>query len=257
MKILTCNVRCFGARDGDNDWAHRKDACIEVMQAQAPDVVCCQEMWVQQFNDVSSALKGFASFGMADTPAGRHPQNCIFYRSDVFSLISAGGYWLSTTPHIAGSKSWDSDCVRLANWVRLEEHASGNEIRVVNTHLDHVSQPARENQARIVAEDASAYPAEYPQLLLGDMNCDFSNPAIGILKAAGWVDTYGSVNGTENPGHTYHAFQGEAHESAIGKMDWIFMRGNVRATAATVIKDAVGGRFPSDHYFVSATLKVG
>ena len=108
--------------------------------------------------------------------------------------------------------------------------------------------------AVVVSLLAVAAPGVATVLLLGDMNCDFSNPAIGILKAAGWVDSYGSVNGTENPGHTYHAFQGEAHESAIGKMDWIFMRGKLRATAATVIKDAVDGRFPSDHYFVSATL---
>jgi endonuclease/exonuclease/phosphatase family metal-dependent hydrolase len=255
MKILTCNIRCFGAEDGENNWEHRKDLCADVIRAQSPDVICFQEMWAEQYADVSRALGEFRSYGMADTASGRHPQNCIFYRADLYTVVSAGGYWLSQTPHVPGSKSWESCCVRLANWVRLQERASGREVRVVNTHLDHVGQSAREHQARLVSEDTSAYPADYPQLLTGDMNCDCTNRAIQAFKEVGWSDTYGLVHGTENPGHTYHAFVGEEHQPEIGKMDWIFVKGAMKAVAAEVIKDSRDGRFPSDHYFVSATLE--
>jgi len=191
---------------------------------------------------------------MVDEPVGGHPQNCIFFRTDDFRLISAGGYWLSETPHVAGSKSWESDCVRLANWIRLEDRSTEKEFRVVNTHLDHISQAARENQAKLIVEDASAYPHQYGQILTGDMNCDFGNAAIDTLKAGCWVDTYGHVHGTEDPGHTYHGFLGPGFEAAIGKMDWIFMQGNMKAIDAEVITDSIDEKFPSDHYFVSATI---
>jgi endonuclease/exonuclease/phosphatase family metal-dependent hydrolase len=171
-------------------------------------------------------------------------------------LISGGGYWLSESPHVSGSKSWDSECVRLANWVRLEDLSTGNEFRVVNTHLDHVSQVARQNQARLIVEDAAAYPPGYPQILTGDMNCDFSNPAIEIFKAGGWIDTYGAVHGTEDPGYTYHQYLGPGFVSDIGKMDWILMRGSLKARHAEVIRDSRDGRFPSDHYFVSVTFSL-
>ncbi len=256
MKVLTCNIRCFGAEDGENSWSHRKGACAETIRAQAPDIICFQEMWAEQFADMSSALSDFDTYGMMDEPVGLRPQNCIFYRSDGYIRISAGGFWLSETPHVAGSKSWDSACVRLANWVRLQDRVTGTEVRVINTHLDHVSQPARENQARLIVEDSLVYPPEYPQILTGDMNCDCTNPAIEVFKAGGWCDTYGAVNETEDPGHTYHEFRGPRYEGDVGKMDWIFVRGKMKAIDAEVITDSIDGKFPSDHYFVSATFGV-
>ena len=39
MKILTCNIRCFGAEDGPNNWIHRKELCIEVIRSQTPDII--------------------------------------------------------------------------------------------------------------------------------------------------------------------------------------------------------------------------
>ncbi len=254
MKILTCNIRYFGAKDGSNSWAQRKGLCVEVIRSQMPDIICVQEMWSQQFADISSRLPEYRSYAMIDEPVGRHPQNCIFYHRDAYTPISTGGYWLSESPHIAGSKSWDSACVRLANWIQLKDRAMGSELRVVNTRLDHVSQMAREHQARLIVEDSSAYMEDYPQILTGDMNCDFRNRAIDVLKAGGWIDTYCCVHGTENPGHTYHGFLGAKYDSAIGKMDWILMRGRMKAIDAEVITDSISGKFPSDHYFVSATV---
>jgi len=259
MKILTCNIRCFGAKDGKNSWVHRRGLCADVIRAQSPDIICFQEMWRQQFADLSAVFPGFETFAMVDEPVGGHPSNGIFYRRKAFTRASAGGYWLSKRPIVAGSRSWDSACVRLANWVWLEDRSTGREFRLVNTHLDHLGQAARENQARLLVEDAAAYPADYPQVLTGDMNVDTRNKAIHILKAGGWTDTYGAVHGTEDPGFTYHGFRGPDYEaeSEKGKMDWIFTRGNVRVLDAAVIRDSRKGRFPSDHYFVSATVVVG
>ena len=254
MKILTCNVRCFGANDGDNGWAHRRDLCAQVIESQSPDIICFQEMWAEQFADMSSAFPSYGTYGIADTPNSRRPQNCIFYRQDIYALISAGGYWLSETPHVAGSKSWGSACIRLANWIRLQERAGETEFRVINTHLDHVSQLARERQAELIVEDSSAYAADYPQVLTGDMNCDTTNAAISAFKTGGWRDTYKSVHGTEDPGMTYHAFLGPAHQGDTGKMDWIFTRGRIKVLGAGVVADCLNGRYPSDHYFVNATL---
>ncbi len=260
MRILSCNIRCYGGDDGENDWEHRKEICIDVIRAQAPHIVCFQELWIQQWHDIEPAFPDFAFFGMVDTVLGRHPMNGILYHKATFSPVSAGGYWLSKTPHVTGSSSWDSACIRLANWMRLEERASGKEFRLVNTHLDHVSQKARENQARLINEDTVAYPDDYPQILTGDMNCDTTNAAIRAFKDAGWQDTYAAVHQVDDPGHTYHAFMGPAFKSRIGKMDWVFARGALDILDAAVIRDAREGqqagekRFPSDHYFVTADV---
>jgi endonuclease/exonuclease/phosphatase family metal-dependent hydrolase len=251
---MTCNVRTSLANDGENAWTHRRPLCIDVILSRAPHVVCCQEVSEEQLADLSEGLEGYAHFGLPDEPAGRRKVNAIFYREATFLCVATGGCWLSETPHVPGSRAWDSACVRLANWVRLAERGSGVEMRVVNTHLDHVSQPARAGQARVVCEDAAAYPEAYPQVLTGDMNCDARNAAILALQQAGWRDTYGMCHGGKDPGHTFHAFQGEAFASEIGKMDWVFVKGGLSVTGAEVVRDAEAGRYPSDHYFVTADV---
>jgi endonuclease/exonuclease/phosphatase family metal-dependent hydrolase len=254
MKLLSCNIKCFGGKDRTYAWPGRRELCAGIIRSRAPDIVCFQEMWVQQLADLAASFPEYACHAMVDEPADGHPSNAIFYRRDAFTPLSAGGYWLSETPHIPGSQSWESACVRLANWVWLREHGTGVVFRVINTHLDHISQAARENQARLIVEDAAAYPAAFPQLLSGDMNCDHGNPAIGIFKSGGWIDSYARVHGTEDPGPTFHLFIGPRYESKTGKIDWIFMRGAVRATDAEIIRDHRNGQYPSDHYFVGATF---
>lgn len=256
MKVLSCNIRYFGAEDGQHSWEHRKQLCADVIRSESPDIICFQEMCQQQFAYLTAALPGNQSYAMADLPTGQHPKNCIFFRDAAHTLISAGGYWLSETPHVAGSKSWQSAHVRLANWVRLKDHATGTEFRVVNTHLDNKGQAAREHQARVIVEDARAYPEDYPQILTGDMNCDCTSAAIDVFKAGGWSDTYSAMHGTENPGPTFHAFRGPAHDAAVGKIDWIFARGRANPMAAAVMTHSEAGRFPSDHYFVSADIRI-
>jgi endonuclease/exonuclease/phosphatase family metal-dependent hydrolase len=256
MRIITCNIRYFGGPDGENHWTHRRQLCIDVIRDQRPDVICCQEVWREQMDDLEDGLPEFASYGMPDEPTGANPVNPVFYRKDSFTCLGQAGYWLSETPHVAGSSSWDSSCVRLANWVRLIDTKTGVAFRVINTHLDHVSQEAREQQARIISEDAAAYPDDYPQLLTGDMNCDGHNAAIRVFQQAGWADTHAAVHGPDDPGFTYHGFQGAEYQSALGKMDWILARGQAQVRAAEVIAEQRDGRFPSDHYFVSADVQL-
>jgi len=254
MRILTCNIRCPSISDGENNWPYRKGICADVVRAQSADIICFQEMWAEQFFHLRNMLPEFECFGIVDEPCGRNPMNSIFYRAAVFTVVSAGGYWLSQTPHVPGSKSWDSHCVRLANWLRLEDRGSRQEFRVINTHLDHVSQLARERQAQLIVEDAHAYPGEYAQILTGDMNCISGNRAMVVFTAGGWQDTYATIHGTENPDNTYHGFLGSDFQEAIGKIDWILTTGRTRVLDAEVIKDTRNGRFPSDHYFVSADV---
>lgn len=256
MKILTCNIRYSGAQDGENAWEHRKDLCVRVIAAQNADIICFQEIWAAPSHDLRDALPDYAVHAMGAEPPAAHPQNSIFYRRDVFEEVAAGGYWLSPTPHVPGSSAWDSACVRIAIWVRLRLRGSGTELRVVNTHLDHMSQEARDNQARLIVEDASAYPDDYPQLLTGDMNCEAGNPAIEAFRAGGWIDTYGRVHGTASPGPTHHRFLGSAYEGSQGKIDWIFARGVVQTLGAEIVTDSEGRRYPSDHYFLSATVEL-
>ena len=264
LKILCCNVRKNLLEDeqAGNGWDARKEFCTEVIVSQCPDVICLQECFNAQFEDLRCRLPEFDSFGLANPGVEFNPSNLIFFARDRLEMISAGGFWLSETPHVAGSQSWDSAHPRFANWVHLRERGSGREFRVTNTHLDHIGQTAREKQAQLIVEAAAALPDDLPQLLTADFNADAANPAIEVIKAGGWLDTYAVVHGPHDPGFTFHAFLGpkltEARppEKIKGKIDFIFCRGPVKMLAAEIIRDARDGRYPSDHYFVSAEVEL-
>jgi len=285
FKILTCNIRhatydSVDAKTGNN-WDARKEFCAEIILRQKADIICFQELAENQFRYLKEKLPGYGWTEMGGAkPLGKNPALAIAFRLDRLEKYSSGGYWLSETPHVPGSRSWGSAGIRMAQWVRLIDKASGKEFRVLNAHLDHKIQEACVQQARMLTEDGDAYPSDYPQILTGDFNVDTRNPAVELVRKAGWTDSYALIHGDEDPGFTFHQFQGPAYEKrqtrvdpitfekiffahqtaenahfpGMGKMDWIFLHGKVKAEDAEIIRDDHEGRYPSDHYFVSATV---
>lgn len=267
-KILSCNIRVALPQDEEKGvgWSHRKELAIEVIQSRQPDIICLQEVLREQDQDMKEAFPDFFTFGFdgpeMDTqpPEGYHgiAKNTIMFSRERYDLISTGCYWLSETPQIGGSKSWGTARARHANWVRLKEHDTQKEFRVLNTHFDHVAQSAREKQAEMIVTESAQYPEEFPQILAGDFNQSASNPAIEIIKKGQWIDSYADIHGPEDPGFTGHGFRGHEKEKdgKGSKIDFIFSRGKVTALDAGIIKDHKDGFYPSDHYFISAEVTI-
>jgi endonuclease/exonuclease/phosphatase family metal-dependent hydrolase len=110
---------------------------------------------------------------------------------------------------------------------------------------------------RLINEDASVFDRDYPQILTGDMNAHKDNRAIQLFIEDGWNDTYEALHGSEDRGPTYHDFAGpNGPKKELGKIDWILYRGNADVLSANIVKDSENGRYPSDHYFVSAELRL-
>jgi endonuclease/exonuclease/phosphatase family metal-dependent hydrolase len=258
IKILTCNIRLPLPEDEatGNGWNARRELCAEVIAAQKPDLVCMQECREVQLAYLLEKLAGWRAVGLTHPDLGFSRVNPILF-SPRFELVSAGGFWLSETPHIEGSKSWDSARGRFVNWAQLVDQQTKTQFRLWNTHFDHIGQVARERAASMIIEASRALPESLPQLLAGDFNSGATHPGIKAIKDAGWIDTYGAVHGPEDPGFTAHRFLGPAfakEAKSSRKIDWIFCRPGTKTLAADIIRDSRNGRFPSDHYFVSATL---
>jgi endonuclease/exonuclease/phosphatase family metal-dependent hydrolase len=232
------------------------------MRAQQADLIGLQECQHVHLKHLKTRLPEFDSFALSRPDARAYPLNAILFSRARYELVSAGGFWLSEKPHVPGSKSWDSAEARFVNWVQLRERNSGKELRFWNTHLDHVGQIAREKAAELIVQASAAFPRDFPQLLTGDFNANAANPAIKTVAAGGWTDTYAAVHGPADPGFTAHAFLGAqyAEKKLKGKpgarIDWIWCRGAVKPLAAEVIRESRNGHYPSDHYFVSATVSL-
>ncbi|MEC3878404.1 endonuclease/exonuclease/phosphatase family protein [Parapedobacter sp. 10938] len=266
-RVLTCNIRVDLPADAEKGfgWQDRKGICIKIIAEQQPDVICLQEVLKGQMEDLMAAFPGFAGVGFDGPEMDAHltgyhgvAKNPILFSKDRYELVGAGTYWLSETPLRGGSISWGSARARHANYVRLKERETNKEFRVINLHLDHKSQEAREEQVKLVLAEAAQYTADFPQLLTGDFNASMANQVYRLVLEQGWRDSYTHIHGDTEPGYTVHLFKGDRYEKkAKGKkIDFIFAKGHVHAVDAEIIRDHVGGQYPSDHYFVSADVKL-
>jgi endonuclease/exonuclease/phosphatase family metal-dependent hydrolase len=266
-RILTCNIRV--ALDEDEakgvGWSVRRDICLKIVKDKNPDIISLQEVLKVQADDFrkyfsSYQLLGFDGPEMDEHPTGYHgiAKNPILFSKDRYELMTAGNYWLSLTPLVAGSKSWDTARARHANWVRLREKKTGKELRVVNLHLDHISNVAKIEQAKMVVTESAQYQPGFNQLLTGDFNTRFDSNVLTAVRAGGWKESYETIHGEKEAGHTGHEFQGVKYDKAAskGRIDYIWYRGNVKPTASMIIKDHVNGKYPSDHFFLQTDFVI-
>lgn len=254
-RILSCNIRKSEADDGDHSWPRREQVCLDVIESAAADIICFQEMRRDQFVAVNKTLFGFSYYGLVKTIHCQSPINSIFYNKELFLLESAGGYYLSETPHLVGSSSWNSASIRLANWVQLKDRQSAASLRVTNTHLDHISSEARRQQVNMVIEDIRQYPQESCHILTGDFNVNDEDEIISLLQQAGFADCHSVCDKDYSAVNTYHNFKGNEYRGTEGKIDWIMSKGPVQTVSADILMDEQNGICPSDHFFLQADIE--
>ena len=266
-RVLCCNIRV--ALDEDEEkgvgWSSRRDICLKIIAKRKPDIICLQEVLKGQSEDFKRYFKDFQLIGFDGPEMDAHltgyhgiAKNPILFSKKKYELLTAGTYWLSETPLVAGSKSWDTARARHANWVRLKEIATGKEFRVINLHLDHVSAEAKLQQLNMVVEESKQYQPEFCQILAGDFNSRFNSPVFTKAREEGWKDALETLYGEKEIGFTGHAFKGLQYEKAAvgGRIDFIWYRGKVKPVAAEIVRDEIGGVYPSDHFFVQSDLEI-
>ncbi|PZR28337.1 MAG: endonuclease [Citrobacter freundii] len=261
-RIMCSNIRV--ALDEDEakglGWSTRKDICLKVIKSKKADIICLQEVLKVQADDLRKYFPSYQLFGFEGPEMDPHPtgyfgiaKNPIMFSRDRYELLTAGTYWLSETPLVAGSKSWDTARARHANWVRLKEKSTGKEFRVVNLHLDHVSAEAKIQQAKMVVDESAQYQQEYMQILTGDFNSKFDSNVLTSVRNGGWKESYETVHGEGEAGFTTHEFEGEKYEKgpSKGRIDFIWYRGaGLKPVDSAIVKDSVNGKYPSDHFFI-------
>ena len=265
---MSANIRITGLAEDEVDgrrWDDRKDYMIDVIRSYKPDVVMMQEVIYDSYAYCKKELKEYFAFGfegpeMDPYTEGYHfiGKNVIFFRRDRYELISAGCYWLSEDPTIAGSISWGTNRARHANWVRVVDKKSGKQLRLIDIHLDHKSKEAKLKQAEMIVREAAQYQESFPQIICADFNSRKYEEQVKHFVANGWTDCYDVLHNGEEFGHTAHAFEGVKRPQRPGKsrIDYILTKGGAKALSCEVITDHKGDNYPSDHYFMLARIVI-
>ena len=257
-EIMTFNIRYGLAADGENHWVHRKDLVFDVLADHAADVIGLQESLDFQLKEIKRALPGYKSVSAGRDDGGRTGEACpILYRRDRYSLADSGTFWFSNMPWKPGSKHWGNEYPRICTWVRLTEINTNESFYVYNLHLDHQSQSSRQHSMDLLAKEIAKRKYSDPVIVMGDFNMDTNNPAMAAFRANGtrsrYIDVWQHLH-PDQPGiKTYHAFGTQPDGPCL---DHILIDETIEILEVVIDARKFRGRYPSDHFPVTAHLKI-
>lgn len=252
LKVMTFNIRYGKADDGQDSWQFRKDNAVATVKTFEPDVFGLQEALQFQIEEFKKQMPEYTYAGVGrDDGKQAGEYSCIFYITKKFSLDSTQTFWFSDTPDIPGSKSWGNNITRICTWAKLSYKNSGRSFYIFNVHLDHESQPSRENSTKLLVKRISE--KKFPVILTGDFNCGDNNAAIQTVLASGLTDTYRKLHAKQKDEGTFHAFNGNTDGD---KIDFIFASEDFRIKNSVIVHKNYNGKFPSDHFPVTAIISL-
>lgn len=284
MKILSFNIRnSYGDANTPNDWKNRREACLDVVREGDFDFAGLQEVvWRSDDPDYDQAgpfRDQLPDYGFLGRPRDTDPANgegvVILYRRDRWELdpVQHGTVWLSETPDVPGSHSWDTFCTRTLEWGRFHEWKNGcrtgRTFVFVSTHLDHILEHTQLLQSMVLARflapflaageavavtgDFNAYEISWPVHHLLGRTIHIGDTAVPPIVAL--RDAQREFAPDARDGRTYHAWC--KNWTIDRRIDYILFSGPLAVDSVTVDRraSAPDGRYPSDHYPVEATLR--
>lgn len=283
IEVLTINVRLSTANDGDDAWPKRRDFMMDVVRDRNYDFIGGQEVVinpndeVNQYKFMSEKLPEYGSLFLSrEKTADKGEGTPVFYRKDRWEpdADDQGTYWLSDTPDVPGSITWagQSQCPRVVTGALFHEKGkdgkrTGKSLYFYSTHFDHIGEIARQKAANMILDRIkSRKNPDIPAILVGDFNAGEKSPTIRFLKGETVVldgeektppmallDSFRIVHPDMEDVATFQGFK--PHNPKNGKIDYIFVTPNLKATEAEIIRTTNdAGRFPTDHYPVRAIM---
>ncbi|MCQ2284105.1 MAG: endonuclease/exonuclease/phosphatase family protein [Bacteroidales bacterium] len=254
-KIMSFNIRMsgFSEQDGINAWANRKEAVVNMLNQQAPDIFGVQEMLPDQKDYLCKQLSQYRMKGIGRDD-GKKEGECmaIFYLKDKFKCLDYHTYWLSETPTQV-SRGWDAACKRTVTCVLLEDKRTKQTIYYFNTHLDHMGQVARRESVKLLCHiiDSLTKGTQALVILGGDMNSTIEDEIFKPFEAHGLFDA--RIDAQESSFiDTYNAFgknDGKfANNQGFQRIDHFFYSPSILALKFQTIVEDYGVPYISDHY---------
>lgn len=252
ISIISYNIRLDTEVDGVNQWKHRSDRVVSLIQANTPDFLGVQEALDNQVEYLQRMLPDYAMAGVGrDDGKERGEYSAIFYRKSEFELIQQKTFWLSETPELPGSKSWDAAITRIVTWIRVKDKTTGKTFTLVNTHFDHVGTEARAQSARMI-KNVFKNIAE-PLIITGDFNCEPGTAPYRMLTSSEDFKLSDS-RPLENQSGTFCGFEVGKMECRI--IDYVFHSPEWKVINYQVIDTNNGIYYPSDHLPVRVELTI-
>lgn len=252
-RVMSFNVRC--ADDPEGSINNRSKIVTAIIEQYAPDSFGVQEATGKWMGILKGKLGDkYAYVGEPRDNYGPFSEySAVFYLKDKYNLIDEGTIWLSETPEVKNTKSFDSACYRIATWAVLENKETGVRYTHMNTHLDHVLESTRDGQAGVLLEKLKELQSEGNVIVTGDFNAYPDEDVYKRMIAV--TDDVASTAKNADSGITFHNY-GKKEDKGQGAIDFIFTSKGVKADTYKIIRNTVKDMYPSDHYPIVADVIV-
>ena len=294
IRVGSYNIRLQPGDVGTpNAWDERKADMVDLIRRLDLDAFGLQEVCPGQADYLTNSLPHYAMVGVHREDGVRKGEaSPVFYRKDRFDAVKNGTFWLSETPDVPGSKSWNAAFPRICTYAVLKDKATGKTFSFANTHTDHKSEEAREKGMLLVIERMKEFGAGAPIVFTGDHNCrETEAPAQAVSKLmtnafyasetpptgpwrtfTGWRwrdQEYPAIDALKLPMHVRNARKGSPDadkdkngnhvwEDCGARIDYIYVSPGIRVKSYATHADARPGKqlYPSDHFPVTAVIEL-
>lgn len=255
LRVMSFNIRYGTAADGENHWDLRKEFLLDVLREQRPDVIGVQEALYPQLEYILRALPEYAMVGVGRDDGVRAGEYaCILYRTAALSVNWSDTFWFSDTPDRVASSTWGNRVTRICTWAQFTT-PDGRPIYFYNVHLDHESQPSREKSVALLRARIAERAPQAPVIVTGDFNAGESNLAVAAMREGSlFRDTFRVRQPSASPVGTFTGFK--YGDVAGEKIDYVFTSPEWEVLEAAIVRSEREGRYPSDHFPVTAVLRL-
>ena len=222
-----------------------------------PDSLGVQEMnsdWVKKMEEL---LPQYAYYGVkrgGDSSENTSEMSGIFYLKNKYELLESDTFWISDTPE-RESRFDGAGCNRVCSYIILQNKSTGDIYAHLNTHLDNVSVEAQELGGKLICERAADIAEKYGDIAIvitGDFNQYSDGAACSVVMDNGFVNA-SSVKENGDDTLTYNNWGEIENDKPI---DFIFVNGNFEVQDYTVATTSNIETHISDHYMITARLKI-
>jgi len=258
LNVMTFNIRYNNPGDSLDAWPYRKDKVSSQVLYYEAHVLGVQEALLGQLEDMLQSLPKYKYVGVGrDDGKQKGEYSAIFYDTSRLQAMQSKTFWLSETPEMPGSKSWDAAITRIVTWVKFRDLKTKKIFFAFNTHFDHIGQVARRESAKLLLQKVKEIAGNTPAVITGDFNAQPADEPIRVIN-----DKSNPLHLTDSkeisktphygPTGTFNGFRNK--ERSDKPIDYIFLKGGWKVLKHATISETWEGRFASDHFAVLAKL---
>ena len=258
LQVMTFNIRFTTASDSLNAWPFRKDKVASQILFHNVQLLGVQEALHIQMVELKERLPQFNYVGGGrDDGKEKGEYAAIFYDTTRLQVLQSAMFWLSLTPEVPGSKSWDAAITRIVTWAKFKDRKTKKVFFAFNTHFDHIGKVARRESAKFLLQKVQSIAGKTPSIITGDFNATPSDEPIQIITND--TDPLQLTDSKEisatphyGPSGTFNGFASKERDDL--PIDYIFLKGAWKVSSHATISQTWMGRFASDHFAVLATI---